>query len=234
MKVYYELRIDLQLSCDVPVAEAQTALAELLNRSMLFDERMKVLHQEKGIKHYVFCLPSPIEPDRVYHQGRLYRFQLHTTRLPVALSFRQCLPKVRQGVGRVVNLELAHYEPQFIERLVTLTPVNCTVNNRSWLPEDGLGLLAERLQQNTLKKCRALDPDFAVPEGEDLFFERVELLNQKPISVKYRSKGTSLLGHKLRLDIKPQPWAQQMGRIVLGEGLLEKNSIGWGYCIARR
>lgn len=48
------------------------------------------------------------------------------------------------------------------------------------------------------------------------------MLNKKPIVTSYKGKGAILLGHKVRLRIKPYPWAQQLAFIALAVGLLEK------------
>ncbi len=231
MSCYHEILVTLQLHEDIPVVEVQSALSELVNSSMLFNAELKELHHRNEFKQYTFCLPYPLEPDRLYRRGRLYCFHLRTTSLKLALAFRQCLPQAK-GLAKVVSVELKNYEQRLISELTTLTPVVCTVDNRCWLPENGLPLLAERLQGNALKKCKQLDPVFAMPEGEDFFFEHIQMKNHKPIKINYKRKETTLLGHKLHLSIKPHPWAQQLAFTVLGEGLLEKNTLGFGYCIA--
>lgn len=233
MNCYYEILVTLQFHEDIPVSEVQSALSELINNSMLFDEQLKELHHRNTLKQYTFCLPYPLEPDRIYRRARLYCFHLRTTNLKLALAFKQWLSKAK-GPAKIVSMELKNYGQRAMSELTTLTPVVCTVNNRCWLPENGLILLAERLHGNALKKCRNLDPSFTVPAGEDFFFENITLLNHKPVVINYKRKGTSLLGHKLRLSIKPQPWAQRLAFTVLGEGALEKNTLGFGYCIARR
>ena len=233
MNCYHEILVTLQFHEDIPVSEVQAALSELINNSMIFDEQLKEMHHRNAFKQYTFCLPYPLESDRIYRKARLYCFHLRTTSLKLALAFRQWLPKAK-GPAKIVSLELKNYGRIAISELTTLTPVVCTVDNRCWLPENGLALLAERLQGNALKKCRNQEPAFTVPAGEDYFFEHIQMLNQKPIVVHYKHKGASLLGHKLHLSIKPQPWAQQMAFTVLGEGILEKNAWGFGYCIAGR
>lgn len=233
MNCYHEILATIQFHEDMPVREVQSALSELVNNSMLFDEQLKELHHQNTFKQYTFCLPYPLEQDRIYRQGRMYCFHLRTLSLKLALAFKQWLPKAK-GLVRVVSLELKNYGWTAIAELTTLTPAICTVENRCWLPENGLMLLAERLHANAVKKMKNLDPAFTVPAGDDFFFDHIELLNHKPVVMDYKRKGTSLLGHKLRLGVKPHPWAQQLAFTVLATGVLEKNTLGCGYCVARR
>jgi len=228
---YYEILSTVQFKEDIPVREVQSALAELINNSMLFDEQLKELHHQNKFKFYVFCAPYPLEADRIYHKGRMYCFNLRTLDLKFALKIKQYLPKAK-GQAKVIASELKNYSPKPITELLTLTPIVCTYNNRCWLPENGLGLLSERLHVNALKKCKALDAAFAEPE--EFFFEHIELLNNKPIVTSYKDKGAVLLGHKVSLRVKPNPWAQQLAFTALAVGLAEKNSLGYGYCLSGR
>lgn len=228
---YYEILSTVQFKQDVPANEAQSVLAEIINNSMLFDAELKEFHHRNVFKHYVFCAPYPLEADRVYRKGRMYCFNLRTLNLKLALRLKQFLPKA-QGLVRVISSELKNYTPKHITELITLTPIVCTYNNRYWLPENGLGLLSERLHVNALKKYRILDASFTEPE--EFFFEHIELLNKKPIVTNYKGKSAILLGHKVRLRVKPHPWAQQLAITALAAGLLEKNGLGFGYCITGR
>lgn len=230
-KCFYEVVATIRFSEDVPVDEVQVALAGIISNSMLFDEQLKELHHQNCFKPYVFCAPYPLEPDRIYRKGRMYCFHLRTLDLKFTLAMKKYLPKAK-GVAKVISIELRNSVQSHISELVSLTPIISTVNNRCWTPENGLGLLAERLHTNALKKCKALDASFTAPE--DYFFEHIEMVNQKPIIVKYKGKDTVLLGHKVHLSVKPYAWAQQLAFTALAVGLSEKNALGFGYCLARR
>lgn len=225
---FCEMVIAICFEKDVPMREVQSDLSGLISNAMLYDRQLKEMHRQNQFKSHVFCAPYPLEPDRTYHRGRIYCFHLRTLDLAFALKMKNYLTRAI-GVAKVVAVELRNYKQTHISELVSLSPIICTVNNRCWMPENGLGLLAERLHSNAVKKCKALDDSFGEP-GE-LFFERIELLNRKPIIIGY--KGTTLLGHKVKLNIKPQKWAQQLAFTTLGGGLNEKNALGFGYCISR-
>ncbi len=231
MQCYYEILSTVQFNQDIPANEVQSAVAELINNAMLYDEQLKELHHQNVFKHYVFCAPYPLETDRIYHKGRMYCFHLRTLDLQFALKMKQYLPKAK-GFAKVISRELKNYVQKPIAELISLTPIVCTVSNRCWLPKNGLGLLSERIHVNALKKYKTLDASFAEPE--EFFFEHIELLNRKPIVTSYKGKGAVLLGHKVQLKVKPNPWAQQLSFIALASGLAEKNGLGFGYCITGR
>lgn len=228
---YNELVFTIQFLKDVTFDEVQSDIAEQINQGMLLDEELKIFHHQRGFKQYCFSSPYPLEQDKIYRKGRIYCFNLRTMHLTFAMRIRQYLPKTN-GVAKVISSELRNYSFKHINQLITLTPIVSTLENRSWLHNDGIALLSERIHLNAYKKCRSLDESFEAPE--EFFFDRIEILNKIPIKIKYKSKNTIFLGHKIKLDVKPQPWAQQMANIVLASGVLEKNSLGMGYCLARR
>lgn len=225
---FYEVVATIRFEKDVPMREVQSGLAGLINNAFLFDEQLKAMHYQNRFKPYVFCAPYPLEPDRIYRGERMYCFHLRTRDLAFASAMKAYLPRAK-GVAKVTSIELRSYSQAHINELVSLTPVIATVNNRCWMPENGLGLLADRLHINALKKRKVLDASFTEPD--ELFFDQIELLNHKPIVVGY--KGTSLLGHKVRLSIKPNAWAQQLAFTALSGGISEKNALGFGYCLAK-
>lgn len=225
---FYEVVSTIRFEKDVPMREVQSSLAGLLSNALIFDEQLKALHHHNRFKPYVFCAPYPLEPDRIYRMGRIYCFHLRTLDLSFALAMKAYLPRAK-GVAKVVSIELRSYPQTHISKLVSLAPIICTVDKRCWMPENGLGLLADRLHTNTVRKYKTLEASFAEPD--EPFFERIELLNRKPVIVGY--KGTSLLGHKVHLSVKPNGWAQQLAFIALGRGLGEKKALGFGYCIAK-
>jgi len=68
-------------------------------------------------------------------------------------------------------------------------------------------------------------------EPDDNFIEFIQQTNFKPIKVVY--KNTSLIGNKMIIGVKSDEISQKLAFTILGAGLLEKNSIGMGYCIAK-
>lgn len=223
---FSELVITIHFLEDIAAKGIQEALSSHIFAAMLRDEHLKALHERNCIKMYNFCAPTPLEPDRIYHQGRLYVFHLRTPDISFACAMKTYLPVVSNSF-KVVSVELRQYARQHISELVSLTPIICTTDNRCWLPQDGIGLLSERLHKNAVKKRKLLGGSFAEPT--ELFFNHIELLNEKAIVVPY--KKTTLLGHKVKLVVNPDDISQQLAFMVLSAGALEKNSLGFGYVI---
>lgn len=223
---FYELVVTIHLHQDIPAKSIQEALSKHISAAMYKNAHLKSLHEQNCFKLYNYCSPAPLESDRVYHQGRLYTFHLRTPDITFACAMKTYIPTVNSSF-KVVSVELRQYTRQLISELVTLTPIICTMDNRCWLPQDGIGLLSERLHKNAVKKCKLLDNSFA--ESTELFFSHIELLNEKAIVVPY--KNTTLLGHKVKLVVNPDDISQKLGFMVLAAGALEKNSLGFGYVI---
>jgi len=226
MEVYYENLITVMAKVDIGISKVYEEFAKAFSFVMLSNEKMKSLHSKNCFKNYTFNNPYPIEQDKLYHAGRIYMVNFRTPNLEFAVAMKAHMVSA-QGCFKVLAVELRQYELKPITKLLTLTPVVSTVENRCWVKADGIGLLSERLHSNAVKKAKALDESFTEPP--ELFFERVELLNEKPIVIPY--KNTSILAHKLRLCVKPDSWAQELAATVLACGALEKNSLGFGYLI---
>lgn len=229
MNCFSELILTLHIQEDIPAKCIQEALSRLISTAMLHDDRLKLLHEQNCFKMYSYCSPAPLEPDRIYHKGRMYVTHLRTPDITFACAMKTYLPQVNSNL-KVVAVELRQYTKQPICELKTLTPVICTTNNRCWLPQDGIGLLSERLHNNAVKKLKLLDSYFVEPT--ELFFSHIELLNEKPIIVPY--KKTTLLGHKINIVVNPDEASQMLAFTVLTVGVLEKNSLGLGYVISNR
>ena len=224
---YIELIITIQPISNIAVRNIQESLTTYFNSAMLADPNLKELHHQNKYKSYVFSSPHPLEKDKVYHSGRLYVVNFRTPDPLFAAAIRAVLPYA-QGNFKLISSEIRNYENRPVEKIINLNPAICTVSqNHCWLSEDGISLLSDRIHSNAVKKAKSLDTTFAEPP--EYFFERVELLNDKAIAIAY--KGTVLLGHKLRLHILPDCWAQQLAFVALSCGILEKNSLGCGYCI---
>lgn len=229
MNCFHELVLTLHIQEDIPAKCIQEALSRLISTAMLRDERLKLLHEQNCFKMYSYCSPTPLEPDRIYHKGRIYVTHFRTPDTSFACAMKTYLPQVNSSL-KVVAVDLRQYTQQPIFELKTLTPIICTTDNRCWLPQDGIGLLSERLHNNAVKKLKLLDSDFTEPT--ELFFSHIELLNEKPIVVPY--KKTTLLGHKINIVANPDEVSQKLAFTLLAAGALEKNGLGFGYVINNR
>lgn len=223
MMVYYELILTILLQSDLEAARSYEFLSHLISSAMLKDEQLKELHAQRKIKNYIFCGLYPIESTKVYQKGRAYLFNIRSLDMNLILKFKYLLPQLHAGI---ISADMKTFEYRPISHLKSLTPIVATVNNRSWTKEDGIKILMERSHINALKKCRAFID--GIEEPIENFIESIQLLNNSPIRIPY--KRNSFLGNKLLIGIKSDPVSQKLAFAALGAGLLEKNSIGMGYC----
>jgi CRISPR-associated endoribonuclease Cas6 len=222
--LYYELVVTILLQTDLEAEKGYEYLSRLISNAMLSDRQLKELHGQKSFKGYSFSNLYPREADKVYRQGRVYIFHIRSLELELLLKLKYLLA---QGKIGVVATEIKNYTYRPISQLKSLTPVVATVNNRSWTKENGLKLLMERAHINCLKKYRAFIGH--MDEPAEIFIESIQLTNEKPIKIPYKSN--SFLGHKLLIGVKTDPLSQKLAFTALGAGLLEKNSVGMGYCM---
>lgn len=221
---YHELIVTILLQEDVEAMQGYEYLAKMIARAMLNDNALKELHGQKTLKNYCLCNLYPCEADRIYKKGRAYVFHIRSFSAEFLLKLRYLLPQLKTGI---IATELKNFQYRPIAQLKSLTPVVATVNNRSWTRSNGLKLLMERIHINCLKKYRAFIADMEEPQ--EFFIESIQIINEKPIKIPYKSN--SFLGHKLIIGVKSDPVSQKLAFAALGAGLLEKNSIGMGYCI---
>lgn len=227
--LYHELVISILLQNDIPIENANEVLAKFIAKAMLEDRELKKLHEQKVYKPYHFCGLYPIEQDKVYHKGRIYLFHIRSVDVQFILKLKRLITVVSDPSLKIMSVEIRQQPYRFISTIHSMTPAVCTVDNRCWVPEDGLGLIMRRIHDNAVKKYRNFYGELEEPQ--ESFIESVELLNQKPIRIRY--KKTSILGCKLCLSVKPDDISQKLAFMVMGSGLLEKNALGFGYCRAK-
>lgn len=222
---YHELIVTILLQTDVEAFKSYEYLSRIISSAMLRNTELKELHGQRSLKGYCFCNLYPREADKVYKQGRVYIFHIRSLELDLLLKLKYLLPQLQTGI---LATEIRNFEYCHIAQLKSLTPIVATVNNRSWTRDSGLKLLMERIHINALKKYRAFVGELDEPAQN--FIEGIQITNEKPIKIPYKSN--SFLGHKLIVNVQSDPVSQQLAFAALGAGLLEKNSIGLGYCLS--
>jgi len=225
---YYEMVVAVILKEDLPFLSSYEFISNMISRAMLEHEDLKQLHSTKGFKFYTFCSFQPTEPDKIYHKDRIYITKIRSLSANFMLTLKKSLMTMDYPV-KIIAKEIYKCESNAITELSTITPAIATVFNKCWTKEDGLVLLRERIHVNALKKYRAYFGDMLEPE--DNFVEFIKQTNIKPIKIPY--KNTSLLGNKLIIGVKNDEISQKLAFTALGCGLLEKSSLGMGYCFAR-
>jgi CRISPR-associated endoribonuclease Cas6 len=227
--IYHEMEMTFTTNEDVPLESCNEWLSRVFAKGMLFDEDLKKKHKENSFKLSVFDLPRPLEPTKIYYAGRAYVVRLRSFDLKFLLGIRSALVSEYCGL-KVLSSHVKPMPYKYITELTTLTPVVCTISKgKCWVNDDGIIILRDRIFSNVCKKAKVVFKDFKEPAEN--FIKGIIQLNNVPISIKY--KNTKLLGAKLRLLVNEDKHSQMLAYTIMGAGCLEKNSIGFGFCIAK-
>lgn len=226
---FYELKIKVKLKKDIKVEEAAYKIGVFINHSMLNNPLLKKLHEEKFYK-YVFDTFYPIEKDKLYKKDKIYSFRLRSINLQLLNKMAMAIYNHEYGDIKALDADLNMVEVKKIKELYSLKPIIITEENGGpWIKEkSSLESLINKLNGNLEKKLNQV-------EGSDkyrdsgAFIENIEITNRIPI--KYRYKSVTLLGNKVRIQVKEDENSQQKALIALALGLGEKgSSLGAGFC----
>ncbi|MFZ5351941.1 MAG: CRISPR-associated endoribonuclease Cas6 [Bacillota bacterium] len=227
---FLELISTILVTSDMHYTNVNNKLTELVNGAMHLDKELAQKHSMKGYKLYSFGNLYPIEKDKQYKAGKVYLFRIRSLEQSFIEKIAMHLPNTKNSSFRVLAIEKKEHRQRYISMLQTLTPAIATVDNKCWIPGDDFMLLQQRIQMNLEKKYKAFYGESPIPS--QCFIQHLELLNKKPISIKY--KDTSLIGNKLRIFVREDETSQKLAFIALATGILEKNSsAGFGFCSAK-
>jgi len=226
---YFELTTTAYLLKNIAFNEVNEKIAQLINKAMLNDECLTIKHEENKFKNYVFDSLYPREEDKIYKADKIYVFRIRSLEEYFINKIKQLFPNTTTDYFKVITGEIKKYEQRPIKELYTITPALATIGkNIYWIPGDDIKVLIERMNANLFKKYKSY---FEVSLNEEqLFFEKIKILNRKPLVYKY--KNTNLFGNKFKIAINDDEISQKLAFMTLGVGLLGKNStIGMGFCI---
>ena len=228
--LYYEAKISICLKKDVPQEEAFQVISKTINSALLIDDALKKMHKENTFKGYNFCLPYPVEAAKVYLAQKVYLFRLRSINLSFILKIKNLLPESDEYF-KVLSFELYNCRQKYIDKLITLTPACATLYNRNWVKEDGIEILRTSIHNNAVRKAKLFSENkFAEPNEN--FIQCITQTNKKAIKIPY--KETSIIANKFEIIPKSDSVSQELAQVILGCGVLEKNSIGLGFCIVSK
>lgn len=225
---YSELVLYVQMKEDVKASGISLLIASFIQNRMLQDDSLSELHKETGIKQYTYSHPQPIEQDKMYHNNRIYYINIRSINVKILMRFK----KVLYGecdTFKVLSSEMKNYNVGFINKLITLTPIVITLEGRYYVKEDGLELLIQKIASNANRKYEIVTGKKV--DKDHVFIESIKLLNKRAILIPYNKKKTTLLGHKVEIQVKGDELSQDIAKIALAIGISEKNSLSCGYAM---
>lgn len=223
---YYNLKVVVMPKKDIKNEEAYEKISKLIANAMLKDEYLKQTHEKNEYKNYVFCNLYPVQKSGIYTAGSMYTFDIRFINLSIAMKMKQFLSLIQNKDFKIVMSNLETNSQRKITKLITLTPAIITTDKGDYKIDNNMEFVKTRILANTQKKYNQI-----YNEKVDVdFINEIKQTNQKPIKIPY--KDIYMLGNKFEITVKEDEMSQNLACLALSVGLLEKNSIGLGFCRA--
>lgn len=245
MKIF-ELKCEAYLKNDLELKDSFDVLSKYINYSIYFNKKIDSEDKIGIINNYCFGNFYPTEIDRVYKKGKIYKFIIRSVDENLITQLQEYLyENLNNDFIKVINTEKRDIEQFFISELYSATPV--IISDRRdengkqlfWsLDYNGdMNTLQKRLQKNLEKKFKLFySEEFDICEN---FIEKIELKNQKPQSIYFKTKKNRdekiirLIGNKFKIIPNKDSFSQKLAFLSLAVGLGEKSSLGGGFCLSR-
>lgn len=223
----YNLKVIVLLKQNLKNEETYEKISNLISYAMLKDKNLKEMHEKNTYKNYVFCSLYPVQKDVIYKQNNIYSFDLRGLEFSKIMKLKQVLANVENEYFKIIQINLQNHEQIEINKLVTLTPAIITTPKGDYDIKDDINLAKSRILANIQKKYKNI---YNTEINVD-FIKEIKKTNRQPIKIPY--KNINMLGNKFEIEVKEDPISQNLAYLALTVGVLEKNSLGFGFCMAR-
>lgn len=223
----YNLKIITLLKQNLKNEETYEKISNLISYAMLKDKNLKEIHEKKTFKNYVFCSLYPVQKDGIYKQNNIYSFDLRGLEFSKIMKLKQVLTGLENDYFKIIQINLQNHEQIKINKLITLTPTIITTQKGDYDIQDNMELVKDRILANIQKKYKNI---YNTEVNVD-FIKEIKKTNRQPIKIPY--KNINMLGNKFEIEVKEDPMSQNLAYLALSIGILEKNSLGLGFCMAR-
>lgn len=225
---YIEIYLDIRLKENVYYKKLAERLSIGINKYFLINDDLKRMHKENDFKLYSYGNLLPIENDKLYKKGKVYSLTLRFIKLDLLNDFYNSLVVIENDVFSVVSrrFDIIDKSQSNIKYLECITPAVITVNNKNLdIKNMDLELVKKRINTNSNKKYAKYCYGNNINHD---FIEDIGVLNEKSIVFSY--KTGIIIGNKYRVKIKEDEMSQNIAFITLATGMLEKNSLSFGFC----
>ena len=223
----YNLKIITLLKQNLKNEETYEKISNLISYAMLKDKNLKEIHEKNTFKNYVFCSLYPVQKDGIYKQNNIYSFDLRGLEFSKIMKLKQVLTGIETDYFKIIQINLQNHEQIKINKLITLTPTIITTPKGDYDIQDNMELVKDRILANIQKKYKNI---YNTEVNVD-FIKEIKKTNRQPIKIPY--KNINMLGNKFEIEVKEDPMSQNLAYLALSIGILEKNSLGLGFCMAR-
>lgn len=221
----YELTLKVFLLKEINFHESQSKIADLIDQTLVKEEKFLDIHNKNMYKNYCFNSFYPLERDGVYKVGSIYTIKIRTIDKDIANYLNDKLANEYTECIKGLTIEVKIIPRNHIEKIYTITPIIIKNDNGYWKNSLNFEGFEKRLKENLIKKYNyinntKIDEDFQL-------YTAIELNNRMPIACPY--KGKKLLGDKVNLVISDDEMAQKLAYMSLGVAVGELNARGYGF-----
>lgn len=221
-----ELELRVFLMKDIVSNRSLESISKLIDKSLLKTKKYADFHKENKYKYYNFCSFWPLETNKIYKKGNIYSVRIRTIDEELSKYFEKYLVNEYTDSMKALIIKRKYLPRKHIKKIYNITPSIAKFEEGYWRNVQPLETYEDRIKGNIVKKYNTF---FNTKISEDFeLFNIIRFDNIKPISTKY--KNITLLGDKMTLYVAENKIAQEMAYFILGVGLLEMGSRGFGYC----
>ena len=225
--VSYNVKVIVTPLKDIKYEGTYERLSNLIAFAMESDDELRKLHEINKYKMYTFCSLYPFQKNGVYDEGAIYQFDIRTIDFEFAIKMKNLLLNKQSTYFKVIMTNLITNEQRPIRQLISLTPAIITTSKNGYKIDNDLELVKERLLMGAQKKYKEI---FKEEVSHD-FIVSIEKTNIKPIKLPY--KNINFLANKFIINVKEDELSQKLAYIIFSTGILEKNSLGYGFVKAK-
>ncbi|HPU62964.1 MAG TPA: CRISPR-associated endoribonuclease Cas6 [Mobilitalea sp.] len=209
---------------DIPLTHILEFISNFIDTGLAKSEKMLEFHKRKGFKNYSHSGFKELETDKIYKADKIYSFSVRCIDGYLKDYFAKILPITHTRTLKGLVTTVKPISKIDIDKLYTLTPALIKLEQGYWKGNIDLHTYYNMIIENSVKKAKSVIGNF--DEDFDLFSD-IKILNKTPVATRY--KNISLLGDKLELNIANNDMAQKIAYILLGTGICENCSRGYGF-----
>jgi len=222
---YYEFQIKTDLKAPIHFQKSPEAISKMIATSLI--NSGYELHNENIPKNYIFSnLGKANEKGYFEKEGKIY---FRTFDESLVKKLLNSLFMYEDNIFKVKGVDFSVVNYSHIKAMISLNPVFVTMKDGNFWTfhkSGDMSVLFNALQSNLIRKYEMIFNEKLNPEN--LFFEYIQIKNNKPQTYFY--KGIKFFGNKIYLRIRDDEVSQKLGFIALGTGLGHKNSsVGGGF-----
>lgn len=221
----FEIKLKVFLLKDIEFNKIQTIISSFIDKCLVKDSEFLEFHDKNTFKNYCFDSMFPLSENGLYKNGNVYTITIRTINKRIADYLSKNLSNEYDENIKGLVSDIRIIPKKHIKKIYSLTPVIVKTEKGYWKGNLTVEEFEKRLKNNVIKKYNMINQNH-MDESVELY-NLIEFVNKKPIGSIY--KNIKLLGDKISLEIADDELSQELAYMILGTGILEMNSRGFGF-----